>query len=109
MLVALALIAGASPASGRGHPARHAADEDGPRAGWFERYQESRQGPEQIDKVSQTFKVGADGALDLSHIAGDVRVTGGSGNEIKVEATKRVRHRDAGAGASGCSTRCASR
>ena len=33
--------------------------------------------------------------LDLSHLAGDVRVTGGSGSEIKIEATKRVRHRDA--------------
>ena len=41
------------------------------------------------------FKVGDGAALDLSHLAGDVRVTGGSGNEIRIEATKRVRHRDA--------------
>ncbi len=33
--------------------------------------------------------------LDLSHLSGDVRVTGGTGSEIKIEATKRVRHRDA--------------
>ena len=68
--------------------------EDGPRAGWLERYTEARQGPEQIEKVSQTYKVGDGAALDLSHLAGDIRVTGGSGSEIKVDATKRVRHRD---------------
>lgn len=68
--------------------------EDGPRAGWFERYSEARQGPEQIDKFSQTYKVGDGAALDLSHLAGDIRVTGGSGTEIKIDATKRARHRD---------------
>ena len=43
----------------------------------------------------QSFKVGADAALDLSNISGDVQVTGDGGNEIRIEATKRVRHRDA--------------
>ena len=70
--------------------------DDHPRLAWFERYQESRQGPEQIDKVTQTIKVGDGAVLDLSHLAGDVRVSGGSGSEIKIDATKRVRHRDAG-------------
>jgi DUF4097 and DUF4098 domain-containing protein YvlB len=69
--------------------------DDHPRSAWFERYQESRQGPEQIDKVSQTIKVGDGATLDLSHLSGDVRVTGGAGNEIRIDATKRVRHRDA--------------
>lgn len=94
LLVALTLLAGAAPA----HAAvtlRGILGEDGPRTGWFERYQDSRQGPETTDRVQQTFKVGADGALDLAGISGDVRVTGGSGNEIRVEATKRVRHRNA--------------
>lgn len=68
--------------------------EDGPRTGWLERYQDARQGPEQIEKVSQTYKVGDGASLDLSHLAGDIRVTGGNGSEIKVDATKRVRHRD---------------
>ena len=69
--------------------------DDTPRGAWFDRYQESRQGPEQIDKVSQTIKVGDDAVLDLSHLAGDVRVSGGRGSEIRIDATKRVRHRDA--------------
>jgi DUF4097 and DUF4098 domain-containing protein YvlB len=68
--------------------------EDGPRLGWFERYQESRQGPEQIEKVSHSFKVGEGAGVDVSQVSGDIRVTGGSGSEITIEATKRVRHRD---------------
>jgi DUF4097 and DUF4098 domain-containing protein YvlB len=68
---------------------------DTPRAGWLDRYQENRQGPEQTDKVTRSSKVGDGAALDLSNIAGDVRVTGGPGNEIRIDATKRVRHRDA--------------
>jgi DUF4097 and DUF4098 domain-containing protein YvlB len=92
-LLALAIVAGASPASAA-VTLRGILAEDGPRTGWFERYSEARQGPEQIEKVSQTHKVGDTAALDLSHLAGDIRVTGGSGNEIKIDATKRARHRD---------------
>jgi len=94
LVFTLALLAGAAPA-GAAVTLRGILGEDGPRTGWFERYQDSRQGPETTDRVLQTFKVGADGALDLTGISGDVRVTGGSGSEIRVEATKRVRHRSA--------------
>ena len=69
--------------------------DDTPRAAWLDRFAETRQGPEQTDRVVQTIKVGTGGALDLSNISGDVRVTGSTGNEITVEAIKRVRHRDA--------------
>lgn len=34
----------------------------------------------------RSFKVGASGSLKLSNVAGDVKVTGGAGSEIKVEA-----------------------
>jgi DUF4097 and DUF4098 domain-containing protein YvlB len=68
--------------------------EDTPRAAWLDRYQESRQGPEQTDRIVQTVKVGRGGTLDLSNISGDVRVTGTGGDEIVIEAVKRVRHRD---------------
>ena len=92
-MVALAVLAGAAPASAA-VTLRGIVGEDGPRAGWFERYSEQREGAEQLDKVTQTFKVGDGAALDLSQLSGDIRVTGGGGSEIKVEATKRVRHRD---------------
>jgi hypothetical protein len=77
---------------------RAATPEDTPRVAWLERYQESRQGPEQTENFSKTVKVAADGALDLQNLAGDVRVTTGRGNEIQIEAIKRVRHREAGEG-----------
>jgi DUF4097 and DUF4098 domain-containing protein YvlB len=93
LILALALSAGPAPASAA-VTLRGIVPDDGPRAGWFERYTEQRQGPEQIDKVSQTFKVGDNAALDLSHLSGDIRVTGVGGNEIKIDATKRARHRD---------------
>lgn len=73
---------------------RSAGVEETPRVAWIERFQESRQGTEQTERFAETFKVGADGALDLTQIAGDVRVTTGRANEIRVEAIKRVRHRD---------------
>jgi DUF4097 and DUF4098 domain-containing protein YvlB len=89
----LALCWAASPASAA-VTVRGVVPEDGPRLGWFERYTEQRQGPEQIEKVSQTFKVGDNAGLDLNHLSGDIRVTAGTASEIKVDATKRVRHRD---------------
>lgn len=94
LIVALALVASASPASAAVTLLGLLLD-DGPRPNWFERYQDSRQGPETVDKTSQTFKVDDAAALDLTGIAGDIRVTGGGGNEIRIEATKRVRHRSA--------------
>ena len=92
-LLILALVAVASPATAA-VTLRGIVPEDGPRTGWFERYTAARQGPEQIEKFTQSYKVGDGSALDLSQLSGDIRVTGGSGTEIKIEATKRVRHRD---------------
>lgn len=66
-----------------------------PRPAWFERFQESRSGPESSDRWSRTFKVGPSGSLNLSNVAGDITVTGGAGDEIHVEAVKRVRAHDA--------------
>ena len=92
-IAGLALALAGSPVAAA--VTRAAGPEEHPRSPWFERYQESRQGPEQTEQFSQTYKVGADGALDLSQIAGDVRVITGRNNEIKVDAIKRVRHRNA--------------
>ena len=93
MIVWVAALALAKPATAA--VTRAAGDSEHPRAPWLERYQESRQGPEQTERFNETFKVPGDGALDLTHIAGDVRVSPGRNGEIRVEAIKRVRHRDA--------------
>jgi len=93
LMLALSFIASASPATAA-VTLRGIAGEDNPRAGWFERYTQARQGPEQIEKVSQSIKVGDGAVLDLSHISGDIHVTGGNGSDIKIDVTKRVRHRN---------------
>lgn len=97
-LLIVALVAAASAPAAAAVTARGTALEDNPRAAWLDRYSEARQGAEQTDRVEQVYKVGADGSLDLQNISGDVRVTAGRGNEIRIEATKRVRQRDAGDG-----------
>jgi DUF4097 and DUF4098 domain-containing protein YvlB len=66
------------------------------RTSWATRYQDSRQGPEQTERFSRTARIGANGAFELSNVAGDVVITGGGGEEVRVEAIKRVRHRDGG-------------
>ena len=93
-IVVVAMLAGVTSASAA-VTVRGVVPEDGPRLGWFERYTEMRQGPEQVDKVIQSIKVGDGASLDLSHLAGDIRITAGSASEIKIDATKRVRSRDA--------------
>jgi DUF4097 and DUF4098 domain-containing protein YvlB len=91
-LILFAALAAAVPA--RAAVTRSAGSEDNPRAGWLDRYQESRQGPEQTERFAETYKVPADGSLDVSQVSGDVRITVGRANEIRVEAIKRVRFRD---------------
>lgn len=60
---------------------------------WHARYQDSRQGPELTDRFSRTVRLGRTGAFDLSNIAGNITVTGGGGDDVRIEAVKRVRHR----------------
>ena len=87
--VAAAQSAPAPPAWPAAHPAPA-------RAAWYERFQEARSGPESSEEWSRNFKVGPNGSFDLSNLAGNVAVTGGAGDEIRVQATKRVRTRNSG-------------
>lgn len=61
---------------------------------WSDRYQDSRRGPEVTDRFNRTVRIGRAGSLELSNVAGDITVTGGSGEEVRIEAIKRVRSRD---------------
>ncbi len=49
-------------------------------------------GPEYTENFSRTVKLGRNGTFDLQNIAGDITVTGGGGDEVRIEAVKRVRH-----------------
>jgi DUF4097 and DUF4098 domain-containing protein YvlB len=76
-------------------PAPAPAAATAPRGAWLERYQEARGGPESSDRWNRSFRTGPSGSLDLSNISGDMVVTGGPGDEIRVEAVKKVHARDA--------------
>jgi DUF4097 and DUF4098 domain-containing protein YvlB len=56
------------------------------------RRDEVRRGTEYTDKLSKTLRLGKNGTFDLQNVSGDVIVTGGGGNEVRIEAIKRVRH-----------------
>ena len=68
-------------------------------AGWaaksWAESQDSRRGPEQTERIAKTFKVGANGSLDLSNVSGDITITEGGGDTISIEAVKRARGGDA--------------
>jgi DUF4097 and DUF4098 domain-containing protein YvlB len=63
------------------------------RAAWFAHFQDARGGPESIETVTRTFKVGQTGSLDIFNLAGPVVVSGVPGEQIVVTAVKRVRGR----------------
>jgi DUF4097 and DUF4098 domain-containing protein YvlB len=54
-------------------------------------YQGRDRGPEQTDRFSGKYRIGRDGRVSISNISGDITVTGGSGDEVSVEAIKRTR------------------
>jgi DUF4097 and DUF4098 domain-containing protein YvlB len=56
------------------------------------RRDEARRGPEYTDQISRRLRLGRNGTFDLQNVSGDVVVTGGGGNDVRIEAIKRVRH-----------------
>jgi DUF4097 and DUF4098 domain-containing protein YvlB len=77
---ALAIVLAAPVAARASGPGDH--EQDGKRGD-----QPTADAPVQV----KTFNVGAAGSLKLSNVAGDVRVTGGGGTEIRIEAKVRGR------------------
>ena len=54
-------------------------------------YQGRARGPEQTERFSRKVKFGRDGRVSVANISGDIVVTGGSGDEVSIEAVKRTR------------------
>jgi len=52
---------------------------------------QGRNGPEQTERFSRKVKAGRDARISIGNIAGDIVVTGGSGDEVSIEAVKRTR------------------
>jgi DUF4097 and DUF4098 domain-containing protein YvlB len=58
------------------------------------RRDEARRGPEVTEAFSRTVRLGRDGTFDLENVSGDIEVTGGNGNDVRIDAIKRARHTD---------------
>lgn len=56
------------------------------------RRQARGRGPEFTEQVSKTVRLGRTGTFDLQNVSGDIVITGGGGDDVRLEATKRVRH-----------------
>jgi hypothetical protein len=54
---------------------------------------EERRGPEFTEQFTRTIRLGRNGTFDLSNVAGDVVITGGGGDDARIDAVKRVRDR----------------
>jgi DUF4097 and DUF4098 domain-containing protein YvlB len=67
---------------------------------WSERFQDSRHGPEVTERFSRTIRIGRTGSFELGNVSGNVTVTGGNGDEVRIEAVKRARSRDESTGKS---------
>ena len=48
-------------------------------------------GPEFTDNFSRTVRLGRSGSFALSNVAGDITITGGGGDDVRIQAVKRVR------------------
>ncbi|HEU4693255.1 MAG TPA: DUF4097 family beta strand repeat-containing protein [Vicinamibacterales bacterium] len=49
-------------------------------------------GPEYTESFSRTVRLGRNGTFELQNVSGDIAVTGGGGDDVRIEAVKRVRH-----------------
>lgn len=54
-------------------------------------YQGRERGPEQTERFTRKAKLGRDGRFTIENIAGNITVTGGSGDEVSIDAVKRTR------------------
>jgi DUF4097 and DUF4098 domain-containing protein YvlB len=78
--------------------ARQAAQQERERAAAERRARdEARRGPEHTETFSRTVRIGRNGTFDLSNVAGDIVVTGGGGEDVRIDAIKRVRGNEADA------------
>jgi hypothetical protein len=51
-------------------------------------------GPEVTERFNRTVRLGRDGTIDISNIAGTVVITGSGGDQVEIQAVKRVSSRN---------------
>lgn len=55
---------------------------------------QGRDGREQTEQISRTSRLSRGGIVDIETLSGDITITGGSGSDVQIQATKRVRAQD---------------
>lgn len=92
-----ALIVPPLPAGAQIHPERvrtlTRVSSGAPGVERHQRGQEARE--QQTERFTRTVRIGADGALDLSNVAGDIAITRTGGSEVTIEVVKTARGRSA--------------
>jgi DUF4097 and DUF4098 domain-containing protein YvlB len=91
MVVMASLIGAAATAGAQSEPAHRVVLRDVAVTARAHTYQGRNTGPEQTERFSRKIKIGRDGRVSLANIAGDIVFTGGSGDELSIEAVKRTR------------------
>ena len=93
--VATAVMAlAAAPASAQVYPERLASNGRHGREAYQRRERGDNMRAQAIDKFTRTVRIGSDGTLDVSNIAGDITVSRGSGGEAKIDVVRTARGRD---------------
>jgi len=85
-----ALAVAAAPAEAQANDPRIVAREAA-RVVRIGAYQGRDRGPGQTERFSRKVKLGRDGRVSVGNVSGDIAVTGGSGDEVSIEAVKRTR------------------
>jgi DUF4097 and DUF4098 domain-containing protein YvlB len=91
LMLVLAAFAAGAPAAAQGHGGDRIAVRDRARLAAGRAYQGRNRGPEQTERMSRRLRIGRDGRVAISNISGEITVTGGSGDEVSIEAVKRTR------------------
>ena len=90
--VTMLMLAGGSSAAAQGQPPRD-RDVQRERRVTVERSQSREQRDEQTERFTRTLKVGGNGEIMISNIAGNVTVTRGGGSDATLEVVKTARGR----------------
>jgi DUF4097 and DUF4098 domain-containing protein YvlB len=91
LVLVLAAFAAGAPAAAQSHHGDRVVVRDKGRLAAARAYQGRNRGPEQTDRFSRRVRIGRDGRFAISNISGDITITGGSGDEVSIEAVKRTR------------------
>ena len=95
-LLTLAALAGAAlPSEAQVYPERVRSVTRTVVRPTVERYQRDTDRATESERITRTFKLGANGDIDIGNIAGDITIIRGGGSDVVIEAIKTSRARTA--------------